>query len=286
MPVMRAQPANCDRVMARIAANQHGVVASSQLRSAGVDHRAIARRVTLGRLHRLHRGVYAVGHPKLSFEGRCAAATLALGDKAFVSHRSAAALWGMLKPHSGPVDLTVPGDAGRENRPGIRIHRSVTLVARLTTRRHGIPVTRPSRTLRDLRRTVPQPVYRAALRRALDLGLIRSAGVAEADLTRSQLERALLAICRRHRLPQPEVNARLGPYEVDFLWRDRGLIVETDGFRHHGHRASFEADRARDVLLQSRGFRVLRFTYRQIRDSRHEVARALRSLLGTAALFD
>ena len=212
-------------------------------------------------------------------------AALALGDNAFVSHRSAAAVWGMLKPHSGAVDLTVPGDGGRENRPGIRIHRSVTLVARLVTRRRGIPVTRPSRTLRDLRRTVPQPMYRAALRRALDLGLIRSAGVAEADLSRSQLERTLLAICRRHRLPQPEVNARLGPYEIDFLWRDRGLIVETDGFRHHGNRASFEADRARDARLQTHGYRVLRFTYRQIRETPADVVSALRALLGPIPLF-
>jgi very-short-patch-repair endonuclease len=95
----------------------------------------------------------------------------------------------------------------------------------------------------------------------------------------------MLRLCRRHRLPQPEVNARVGPYEVDFLWRDRGLIAETDGFRHHGDRGSFEADRARDAQLQSRGFRVLRFTYRQVQD-RRPVLDALGALLRPAALFE
>jgi very-short-patch-repair endonuclease len=282
---MCKEAANSERMIARIAANQHGVVAASQLRRAGLRDYTITRRVRAGRLHRLHRGVYAVGHTNLSFEGRCMAAALALGETAYVSHRSAAAVWGLLKPHSGPVELTVLGDAGRRKRPGISIHRSQTLTARLITRRHGIAVTKPSRTLRDLRRTVPRPVFRAAVRRALDLRLIRSAGIPEADLTRSQFERAFLALCRRHRLPQPEVNSRLGPYEVDFLWRDRGLVVEVDGFRHHGGRAAFESDRARDARLQSLGYRVLRFTYRQLRGKPSEVVSALRALLGPIPLF-
>ena len=123
------------------------------------------------------------------------------------------------------------------------------------------------------------------MRRALDLGLISSLDLKpDDDLTRSELERLFLGICRRHRLPQPEVNARLGPYEVDSLWRDRGLIVETDGFRHHGGRPAFERDRARDAHLQSLGFRVLRFTYGQVTDDRSAVVAALLSLLGQRSL--
>jgi very-short-patch-repair endonuclease len=211
------------------------------------------------------------------------AAALALDDRAVVSHRSAAALWRMLPPHDGPIEVTLPGEAGRRKRRGIRIHRSRTLGGRVTTRRSGVPLTNAARTLRDLRRIVSQPVFHAALRRALDLRLIRSTGISEADLTRSELERLFLALCRRHRLPQPEVNGRVGPDEVDFLWRDRRLIAELDGFRHHGHRAAFESDRAKDAALQSRGFRVLRFTYRQVQE-RHEVVNALRSLLGQSPL--
>jgi hypothetical protein len=89
-------------------------------------------------------------------------------------------------------------------------------------------------------------------------------------------------------LPPPPTSpargeVRIGPHEVDFLWRDRRLIVETDGFRHHSHRDAFERDRARDARLQSLGFRVLRFTYRQVLD-RTPVVAALRHLLGQSSL--
>ena len=213
------------------------------------------------------------------------AAVLALGDGAAVSHRSAAALWGLLSSPAGFVDVTVAGGGGREKRSGICVHRSLTLNDAVTTRRHGIAVTRPKRTLRDLRATSSLPVFRAAVRRALDLRLISSGDLrSPAALTRSELERIFLNLCRRHRFPQPEVNARVGTYEVDFLWRDRGLMVETDGFKHHGNRAAFESDRRRDAFLQSLGFRVLRFTHRQLAVDRSAVVAALRALLGQSAL--
>lgn len=281
---MRDKRAKGDLVIARIAARQHGVVSSSQLASVGLGREAVRRRASLGRLHRLHRGVYAVGHTKLSFEGRCIAAALAVGDDAVVSHGSAAMVWGILPSNEGRIEVSVPGSGGRRKRHGITIHRSLSLIAAVTTRRNGIAVTKPARTLRELHRSVPQPVYRRAVRRALDLGLIRSSDLKEEDeLTRSELERMFISLCRRHRFPQPEVNVRVGPYEVDFLWRDRRLIVETDGFRHHGNRAAFESDRGRDAFLQSRGYRVLRFTYRQVLD-RTPVVAALRPLLAQRSL--
>jgi very-short-patch-repair endonuclease len=281
---MRDQRAKGDLVIARIAGRQHGVVSVEQLRRARLDKRATARRVQSGRLHSLHRGVYAVGHSQVSFEGRCMAAVLALGDGAVVSHLSAAAIWEMRQPSDGAIDVTVHGDGGRRKRRGIRIHRSSSLIAGVATRRHGIAVTTPKRTLRDLHATSSLPVYRTAVRRALDLRLITSADLRSGDdLTRSELERMFITLCRRHRLPQPEVNVQVGPYEVDFLWRDRGLIVETDGFRHHSDRAAFERDRARDARLQSMGFRVLRFTYRQVVE-RFPVVAALRPLLAQSAL--
>jgi very-short-patch-repair endonuclease len=212
------------------------------------------------------------------------AAVLALGAGAVVSHQSAAALWRLLPPSNGPIHLTLPGDGGRDRRAGIALHRSHSLTAGVTTRRYSVAVTKPGRTLRDLHRTIPQPVFRAAVRKALDLRLISSGDLRDSnDLTRSELDRIFLALCRRHRLPRPEVNAHIGPYEVDFLWRDRGLIVETDGFRHHSDRGAFERDRARDAILQSRGYRVLRFTHRQVTD-RSPVIAALRPLLGQSAL--
>jgi very-short-patch-repair endonuclease len=282
---MRDKPAKGDLVIARIAARQHGVVSAAQLRRAGLGREAVRRRTKAGRLHPLHRGVYAVGHTNLTFEGRCMAAVLALGDGAAVSHRSAAALWRMLPPHDGRIDVTVPGDGGREPRKDIKVHRSSTFIADFRIVRDSIAVTKAARTLRDLHPAVAGDVYQRAVRRALDLRLIDSSDLrSEEELTRSELERLFLALCRRHRLPQPEVNANVGPYEVDFLWRQRALVVETDGFRHHGDRSAFERDRAKDARLQSLGFRVLRFTHRQLTQDRSSVVAALRPLLHRGSL--
>jgi very-short-patch-repair endonuclease len=277
---MRKEVATLDAGIARIAARQHGVITTAQLASVGIPDYGVTRRAKTGRIHRIHRGVYAVGHPRLSFEGRCLAAVLALGARAVASHRSAAAVWGMLSPNAGPIEITVPGRGGRTKREGIRIHRSPTLIAGLTTRRSGVPVTKPTRTLRDLRRALPQPGYQRAVRRALDLRLVSPAELKQdPDLTRSELERLFLRLCHRHRLPVPEVNVRVDGYEVDFLWRQPRLIVETDGFRHHGSRAAFESDRARDAHLQGLGYRVLRFTYRQVSETPGAVVTSLRALL-------
>ncbi len=124
------------------------------------------------------------------------------------------------------------------------------------------------------------------MRRALDLRLINSDDLrSEDDLTRSELERIFRGLSRRHRLPQPEVNARADRYEVDFLWRAQRVIVETDSWRHHGDRQAFERDRAKDAALQSLGFRVLRFTFRQVVRDGAAVVAALRSLLAQPSLI-
>jgi very-short-patch-repair endonuclease len=144
--------------------------------------------------------------------------------------------------------------------------------------RLGIPVTTPSRTLVDLRRTLPAKEFAGALREAEFLKLPIEPDL-HPDGTRSELEARFLGICSRHRLPKPEVNARAGPFIVDFLWPVAGLIVELDGYESHGGRAAFEADRARDLKLKLLGFEVVRFTWRQLKDNPAAVAGALRELL-------
>lgn len=132
----------------------------------------------------------------------------------------------------------------------------------------------------DLRRAVPSPTFQRAMRRAVDLELISEAELpGEPALTRSELERLFLRLCRRFGLEKPEVNARVGRFEVDFLWPAQCLVVETDGFQHHGNRLAFESDRARDAELQALGYRVLRFTYRQLTESPSAVAARLRTVL-------
>jgi very-short-patch-repair endonuclease len=254
-----------DRAVARLAGNQHGVVSLTQLRAAGIGGDAARKRVRSGRLHRVFRGVYAVGHDRLTNEGRWMAATLACGDGAVLSHRAAGAHWRLLSAPSGPVDVTIPGDVGRKQRRGIRLHRSITLTQRQCTWRAGIPVTTPTRTLLDLRRFATDAELGRARRQAEVLGYpLEDAAMIEPDLTRSELERRFLQLCQRHRIPSPEVNARVGDHVVDFLWRHAALIVETDGYRYHSGRAAFEHDRVREAKLTLAGYEVLRFSWRQI----------------------
>jgi very-short-patch-repair endonuclease len=275
-----------DAVIARIAARQHGVVSLAQLERAGIRRQGRSTRLRRGWLHRVHRGVFAVGHAGLSREGLWMAAVLAVGPGAALSHFSAGTLWGMLGSRDRgstrsvelPIHVTVSGAS--ESRRGIRVHRSRTLTPEKITVRLGIPVTTPARTLFDLRSVLGRRQFGAVLRQAEFLGLPLDSSL-EPDRTRSELEGKLLALCRRHRLPRPEVNVRIGSFTVDFLWRDRRLVVEVDGFRAHGTRSAFESDRARDVELRLLGYEVLRFTWRQLGENPREVARALRELLAT-----
>ncbi len=199
---------------------QHGVVTWAQCRFAGLSREAIGRRVRSGRLHRVFRGVYAVGHAKLSNEGRWMAAVLACGDGAVLSHRSAAELWRLLPPRTGSVDVLVPGTSGRKQRPGIRLHRSTLLTQPDLTRRAAIPVTTPARTLLDLRRRASPDELSRARRQAEFFGYRTEARDRRRpiEMTRNELERRFLRLCQRHHLPSPQVNAPLLGYEVDFLW--------------------------------------------------------------------
>ncbi len=266
-----------ERRIAAVAAAQHGVITFEQLLVAGLSSSSVRDRVRANRLHRIHRGVYAVGHKGLSIQGIWMAAVLACGAGAVLSHRSAAYLWKMLKPIPGPVHVTLPTRAGRRKREGITIHRSSTLLPSQTTAEEGIPVTSPSRTLLDLHRTVPPYEHRRALRQAEYLDL--PTGGLPADGTRSELESLFLKLLKRHRLPAPEVNARLGPFLVDCLWRSERLAVELDGYAAHGGRTAFEDDRARDAELRRRGFEVLRFTWRQVTHEPRLVASTVRAAL-------
>jgi very-short-patch-repair endonuclease len=274
-----------DAEIARVAARQHGVVSLSQLEKIGVHRQGRTTRLRAGRLHRVHREVFAVGHRGLSKAGRWMAAVLACGPGAVLSHTSAGELWGMIRPRRPPsraavdaaVHITVTSESGRRRR-GIVVHRSRTLSAADVTDRHGIPVTTPSRTLADLRRTLPPKAFAAALREAEFLRLPIDPAL-EPDGTRSEMEAAFLTICRRHRLPLPEVNVRMGEFDVDFLWPERLLVVEVDGWEAHQGRSAFETDRARDLKLKLLGYDVVRFTWRRLTGDQAGVAGALRELL-------
>lgn len=270
-----------DALVAAIAARQHGAVSIDQLRRCGLSDDAVLGRRRSGRLHRIHRGVYAVGHRGLGFEGLLMAAALAFPGQALISHRSAAGLWRLLPPHRGPVEVSVLTPGGRAERRGLRVHRRASLSPRAGTRRLGIPVTTPERTIADLRASASATEVRRAIRQAEVLGL--QTGIERSEPTRSELEELFLELCRRHRLALPEVNVRVGRVTVDFLWRGPRLVVETDGYRYHRGLQAFEEDHSRDLELRALGYEILRLTYRQVTDQEQRVVGALREALGGAA---
>jgi very-short-patch-repair endonuclease len=214
------------------------------------------------------------------------AAVLACGEGGVLSHLSAAELWGIrprgrLSDADGrgrQVHVTVPRTSGMRARDGIQLHRSSTLIAGLCTRRDGIPVTTPARTLSDLRPLLSPAQFTAALREAEFLRLPIDERL-DSDGARTELEKRMLALCHRHRLPQAEVNAKIDRFEVDFLWRAERLVAEVDGWDSHRSRSAFEEDRARDAGLAVLGYRVLRFTWRQLTGDPRGIAQTIRSLL-------
>lgn len=288
-----------------LAARQHGVVGWRQLIDVGLGRGAIDHRVRIGWLHRMHRGVFAVGHPPLTREARWMAAVLACGDRAGLSHACATGLW-EIRQYSGTwIDVTVASRAGRVRRDGIRLHRSSTLIAEDVTTHRGIPVTTIARTLLDVAATLTAPslartVEQTEIRRLFDLAAVEEALARNPhhpggkrlrralelyrhdELTRSELETAFLALCDAHAIPRPLVNHIVEGKEVDFFWPEQRLIVETDGRSTHLTRAAFERDRERDARLVVLGYRVLRFTDLQVRLAGSVVAETLRAVLTAA----
>jgi predicted transcriptional regulator of viral defense system len=166
---MGAKDGPTDGRIATLAARQHGVVTVGQLRTLGVGRGAVRVRVERGALHRVHQGVYAAGHASLGDKGPWMAAVLACGDGAVLSHASAAALWGFLRPEPGPVDVSLPSRSYRRH-PDIRIHRPRHLPPRDWTVRAEIRVTTPRRTISDIRQTLPGYLVRRAARQAQHAG--------------------------------------------------------------------------------------------------------------------
>ncbi len=295
---MMAREAGAGRVIVAVAASQHGAVTSMQLFARGVTRDELRHRVGQGWLRRRHRGVYLVGPLETPFS-LAMAAVLAYGDGALLSHHSAAVVCGIRPPPAEPLHVTVARDV--RSRDGIRVHRA-TLHPADVTRRHGIPVTSPERTLLDLaatERDVDRALNEARILRlvsdpSLDeqfsryprhrgAAALKDAAHAAPGFTRSEAERRALRLIRRARLPEPETNVRLHGYEVDFLWRDQRLIAEIDGYAFHSMRSSFERDRRRDQRLMTAGYTVIRVTWRQLTEEPEAVVATLASALTARA---
>jgi uncharacterized protein DUF559 len=294
-----------DRRIGEMAYRQHGAVARWQLVDLGLSDEMIEYRVHSGRLHRVLRGVFAVGHARLSREGRWSAAVLASGRRAALSHGDAAALWEIAAARGTVIHVSTPSRSGRAPAPGrIRLHRIGTLTADEVTTHDAIRVTTPARTLLDLAAVVRPRRLEEALAQADRLGLfdlvdvrrvldahrrqhgapalrgllLRLAGE-EAAQTRSRLEVAMLQLCDDYGLPTPVANLAIAGLLVDFHWPGTDLIVETDGFTYHRMPTAFENDRERDQVLLLAGYRVARFSYNQVIRQRRRTAGRLHDLL-------
>jgi very-short-patch-repair endonuclease len=269
----------------RLAARQHGVVSRAQLVELGMGTKAIRHRLGNGRLHPLLQGVYAVGRPEVTQRGGWMAAVLACGPRALLSHRSAAALWGIRRWDGGPLEVVVP--AGDDRRPrGIRVHRRRDHEAPGGREVDGIPVIHPVAVLVDLAAGLPIGQVEAAINEADHHDLVdperllaaidalpRRVGVGplrrllEATtvaLASTELERRFLPLARTAGLPVPLTQVWLNGYRVDFFWPDLGLVVEADSLRYHRTAFKQAKDKRRDNAHAASGRTALRFTHGQI----------------------
>ena len=267
-----------------------------QLKDLGLASSTISHRLRAGRLHRVFPGVYAVGHRRQAPVDRAAAAVLACGDGAVLSHFSAAALWGWTRYWREPFEVAVPGDRRPKQ---IRAHRIRDLSRMDRTRHSGIPVTSPARTVLDcaprldddrLARLVDDALRGALSRGALAELLARCPTyssakrlepfVAEAGApTRSQFERKFKAFARRFELPPHEINAFVCGREVDVVFRAERVIVEIDGYQFHSGRFAFERDRHQDAEALAQGFITVRITWDRLKRAPAEEAARLHAIL-------
>lgn len=250
-------------------------------KSLGRD--AIQYRVRIGRLHRIHQGVYAVGYRKLTPRGHRMAAALACGPQAVISHQTAAANWGIGQP-SAKIHVTTP--ISKRSRPNIRVHAAILHREDIATR-DGIPTTSVARTICDLAphrddTQLTHLIEDADRNGLLDLGALeramarrpRKAGIARlraalADYrgpadTRSKLERDFRAFIAKNGLPEPQFNVLLGGFTVDVYWPEWNLVIELDSPGYHMTPSAFERDPVRDAAIQKAGCRVLRVTTKRL----------------------
>jgi very-short-patch-repair endonuclease len=269
--------------LAAVAEVQHGLVTRWQLVALGFSAKAIEHRVRIGSLHRVLRGVFAVGHRALLDRSDRAAALLYAGENTVLSHDSAAALWGLTSNPSF-VAITMIGRHAR-GQPNLRIHQVRQLDIRDVRLHQGFPVTSVARTLIDCA-AGSLPLDRLLNEaRALSLvkdaeidaamgrcpgrkgtGALRALLAAEQDtgFTRSKAERILRRLVGEAELERPITNTRIEGVEVDAYWPRLRLVVEFDGHQYHGSYRAFERDRAKSNMLIAAGYLVLRFTWSQL----------------------
>ena len=291
-----------EQAASRIAAAQRTLLTTDQLSECGLDKDAVAYRVKGGVLHVVFPRVYSFGCGELPPLAREQAALLAVGERAFLSHRSAAFFWGMRKAAPAPVEVSVVGRQS-QSRDGIRVHRIRAMDRRELRRKDELWVSTPARAVLEVAAAAPDELVdvideglasRRLNRRDLEAVLARNRpcrGAARLAallgdetalrLTRSLAEKAFLKLIRDAGLPLPETNVPFGRYEADFLWRSERVIVELDTPTFHGGPGAFQNDREKDLVFRDARFDVLRVTRAHVV---YEPARVLARVVRTLAL--
>jgi len=269
-----------------LARGQHWVVSRRQLLEIGFTTKAIRHRVKTGRLHPVRTGVYGVGRPQISREGRWMAAVLACGEGAMLSHRSAAALWGFGEEHPAYIEVSVERHRS-VRRPGVRTHDRAGLWNRDIGVRLGIPVTRAVRTFLDLATVTGPKTVERAINEADKLGVIDADSLRKAledhpgqpgicllrhvldkhtfRLSDDELERLFRPLATAAGLPVPLTKHMVDKFEVDFYWPELGLVVETDGWRYHRTPSAQSRDALRFQTHVANGLTPLRFSHHQVK---------------------
>jgi hypothetical protein len=291
----------------RLATRQHGVVSRFQLCALGFERKAIEAALGEGRLSSVHEEVFAVGHRRVPQRGHWWAAVLAYGPGSVLSHHSALMLWGLRRYRMRPIHVTsIGGRQGVRRREGIWIHRC-KLRPEETTSHEGIPVTTVARSLFDFAevtryqelRKAAEAADRRNLLRLRELEAVCDCGRGRRALRpvrrllvelgtpaegRSPLEIRFAEFLRDHDIPAPVQNVLVLGHEVDALWPAAKLVVELDSWEHHGDRAAFERDRARDPELLLAGYRTIRITHRRLDHEARQIAEQIRALLAQPVL--
>ncbi|HEX4306800.1 MAG TPA: type IV toxin-antitoxin system AbiEi family antitoxin domain-containing protein [Solirubrobacterales bacterium] len=293
--------------MARLADRQHGVVSIRQLeRRLGFSHQAVLRAVDSGRLHRVYRGVYAVGHTGLSQKGECLAAVLAVGPGALLSYYSAGWLWGIWSGSPAPFEVTAFVPRHHPTPKGVVRHRARNLDDGDRAVIDGIPVTSVARTLLDLAWKLRSDQMRRVLARAEDLKLLdldaihdvieRNRGhhgakrlryalaIYERPIwTRSEFERRFVEHLVASGLPRPATGWNEAGYELDVYWPERRFGIELDSWETHGTRDAFERDHDRDLDFVLAGIETIRVSERQFHREPNAITAKVARLLDRRA---
>jgi predicted transcriptional regulator of viral defense system len=297
-PVWHGAPTeDRERLLSRVASDQHGVFTLSQALACGFSHRAVEERAQRGQYDSILPGVYAIAGSRATWLREVAAAVLSVNARAAASHQTAAFMWGMT-PRKGDMIDVVTTRWDRVHRSNAAVHESRDLIEADVVQLDGIPITQPARTVVDLGATSPAWLVESCLDNALRLelftiwelqrfvrrvarrgrrgvGTIRpllEARLDQRSVTESELEDLYVRVTTGYGLPEPtaqyQVINQTGQIvcRADFAYPDHKLLVELDSERYHLGRDAFHRDRAKQNETLELGWRTLRFTWRDLID--------------------